>query len=380
MLSKELELPVTFPESKWFTRGWTLQELIAPSKIVFLDCDWIVLGTKQTLLRTLVAVTGIEETMLNGENPLHWFPVAQRMSWAASRTTKRKEDMACCLLGIFGVSMPVLYGEGGEKAFFHLQVEIMRSIYDHTLFAWPIQDDGRYGEPGLLAKGPAASAECRRIRTSYRHAASPYTWTNRDISITLTGCQRLPKVYEVSLDCSEWSSGKAVRAIHIYIKRLYQNDQYARVSIDRVSRLISADENALSNKAVTLQVKSGLACSLRIDPNMTLNNFGLMASDAVVHTRADITANISQTLSIDNKDSFSRQVCGFAILGSADPKNIHIPKLQRGIRSQHVTLLAHLQTQTVHLSSAATITIKLLSEPSNSDSTSISAQYVSWQR
>ncbi|KAK3389772.1 heterokaryon incompatibility protein-domain-containing protein [Podospora didyma] len=120
---------------RWFSRGWTLQGLIAPSNLEFRDSQWNIRGTKKSLSKALEIIAGIcEEVLKDGE--LHWSPVATRMSWAARRNTKRDEDMAYCLLGIFDVNMPLLYGEGGEKAFLRLQEEILKINPNPSLFAW----------------------------------------------------------------------------------------------------------------------------------------------------------------------------------------------------------------------------------------------------
>ncbi|KAK5651520.1 hypothetical protein OQA88_11974 [Cercophora sp. LCS_1] len=123
-------------QSRWFTRGWTLQELIAPSDVIFYSEDWHALGTKFDLRYLLHSITGMEPKFLCCEAPLEQASIARRMSWAAKRETSRTEDMAYCLLGIFGINMPLLYGEG-KNAFRRLQEELMRAYpFDHTLFAW----------------------------------------------------------------------------------------------------------------------------------------------------------------------------------------------------------------------------------------------------
>ncbi|RYP43033.1 hypothetical protein DL768_010118 [Monosporascus sp. mg162] len=121
--------------SRWFTRGWTLQELIAPAEVVFYSMDWGYIGTKSELSTSISSITTIDVSFLNSRN-LVSASVAQRMSWAAHRETSRTEDIAYCLLGIFDVNMPLIYGEG-MKAFQRLQEEIMKSYpYDYSLFAW----------------------------------------------------------------------------------------------------------------------------------------------------------------------------------------------------------------------------------------------------
>ncbi|KAI0350690.1 HET-domain-containing protein [Trametes cingulata] len=125
----------TFRRSKWFTRGWTLQELIAPRFLVFLSKTWTVIGTKSSLARTIEEVTGVDRDVLTFAKPLEAVSVARRMSWAAGRQTSRLEDEAYSLMGIFGVYMPTIYGEG-YNAFVRLQEEILRHISDQSLFVW----------------------------------------------------------------------------------------------------------------------------------------------------------------------------------------------------------------------------------------------------
>jgi len=121
-------------EARWFTRGWTLQELLAPQKIIFYGKEWTYLGTKYSLKSDLARITRIDEAALHRSN-LKNFGVARRMSWAAHRVTTRVEDMAYSLLGLFDVNMPLLYGEG-HKAFERLQEAIMKDSNDQSLLAW----------------------------------------------------------------------------------------------------------------------------------------------------------------------------------------------------------------------------------------------------
>lgn len=112
-------------ECKWFTRGWTLQELLAPKVVEFYSREGVRVGDKRSLERTIVEVTGIPETALRGRS-LSEFTHQERMGWASKRQTTRIEDRAYCLLGIFDVSMPVVYGEE-QKAFHRLKDELARS-------------------------------------------------------------------------------------------------------------------------------------------------------------------------------------------------------------------------------------------------------------
>ncbi|KAH7128985.1 heterokaryon incompatibility protein-domain-containing protein [Dactylonectria macrodidyma] len=112
-----------FRNSRWFTRGWTLQELIAPASVEFFSKEGMKLGTKSSLEETIRETTGIPSDALRG-SPLPNFSILQRMSWIERRNTTRAEDKAYSLFGIFDIQMPLLYGEGREKAFKRLQAEI----------------------------------------------------------------------------------------------------------------------------------------------------------------------------------------------------------------------------------------------------------------
>jgi Heterokaryon incompatibility protein (HET) len=117
-----------FRKSRWFTRGWTLAELIAPASVEFFSREGANLGDKISLEQQIHETTGIPIGAIRGTTPLLSFSVTERMSWAANRQTKRAEDKAYSLLGIFDVHMPLIYGEGGEHALNRLRAEIERSF------------------------------------------------------------------------------------------------------------------------------------------------------------------------------------------------------------------------------------------------------------
>ncbi|KAI0173833.1 heterokaryon incompatibility protein-domain-containing protein [Pestalotiopsis sp. NC0098] len=135
-LSEEL-----LASTRWISRGWTLQELIAPQSVIFFNRHWDRVGNRGDLSKSLYNVTGIPENILKNagwdasSQSLQNIPICKRMSWAARRKTSRVEDAAYCLMGLFGVNMPLLYGEG-HRAFIRLQEEIMRRSNDMTIFAW----------------------------------------------------------------------------------------------------------------------------------------------------------------------------------------------------------------------------------------------------
>ncbi|RDX49625.1 HET-domain-containing protein [Lentinus brumalis] len=127
--------------SIWFSRGWTLQELIAPRFFVFLSRSWEVIGTKADFAELLHQVTDVEGDLSIPAAVLRLkashtdFGIAQRMSWFGRWQTTRPEDQAYCLLGLFKIHMPPLYGEG-NNVFRRLQEEILKQSADTTLFAW----------------------------------------------------------------------------------------------------------------------------------------------------------------------------------------------------------------------------------------------------
>jgi Heterokaryon incompatibility protein (HET) len=113
-----------FRNSRWFTRGWTLQELIAPRTVKFFSKEEQLLGDKKMLERQIQEITGVPVTALAGSS-LGQFSIEERLQWAAKPNTKRKEDQAYCLLGIFDIFIPLIYGEG-DHAFVRLKEEIQK--------------------------------------------------------------------------------------------------------------------------------------------------------------------------------------------------------------------------------------------------------------
>jgi hypothetical protein len=113
---------LAFQKSRWFTLGWTLQELLAPKSVEFFSREEELLGDKKILDQQIHAITGIPIAALHGA-PLSDFSVDERLRWVENRKTQKKEDKAYCLLGIFNVSMPLIYGEG-ENALVRLRAEI----------------------------------------------------------------------------------------------------------------------------------------------------------------------------------------------------------------------------------------------------------------
>ncbi|KAF5344883.1 hypothetical protein D9758_011564 [Tetrapyrgos nigripes] len=178
----------SFRGSKWFRRGWTLQELLAPEYVVFLDKDWIRIGTRWSLRDVVSAVTTIPIGVFEGRDVTE-FSIAQRMSWAALREMTRPEDQAYWLMGIFGVNMPPIYEEGGEKAFVRLQQEIIKVSDDRSIFAWVAIPSQRDQTGGLLATSPyqfGMSGEDKASRSNLiDDRYSSYSFGNNGLRIHL---------------------------------------------------------------------------------------------------------------------------------------------------------------------------------------------------
>ncbi|CAN9375546.1 unnamed protein product [Alternaria sp. RS040] len=115
-----------FQESKWFTRGWTLQELLAPRKVKFYTKQGDEIGKKSDMVDWIAEITAIPTDALHGTQLSH-FSIDQRMKWADGQRTTRQEDSAYSLLGIFDIQMSLFYGEGRERAFERLKKKIRKS-------------------------------------------------------------------------------------------------------------------------------------------------------------------------------------------------------------------------------------------------------------
>lgn len=184
----EVEKTDVFRRSKWFTRGWTLQELLAPRDVIFYSVNWVEIGTKIDLKTTLSQISGIESKYLTGSVPIWMASVAKRMSWMSKRVTTRIEDIAYCMLGLFEINMPLLYGEG-PRAFLRLQEEILKVTDDQSIFCWEwkrntVADDWA----SILAPCPAVfrySGEFSPTAWIDDSEVVPYNVTNAGLSIRL---------------------------------------------------------------------------------------------------------------------------------------------------------------------------------------------------
>jgi len=168
------------------------------------------------------------------------------MYWASRRTTTRDEDLAYSLLGIFDVNMPMLYGEGGDKAFLRLQEEIIKISDDHSIFAWPLSDDRHCDGSqinqschGLLATSPAAFSLCRGFQNAWtRKVRRPYAMTNCGISITLNLTPWCVDTYLAMINCTDKFGGERMG---VFLRHLTEDNQYARIALNEGDLIRDAD-------------------------------------------------------------------------------------------------------------------------------------------
>ena len=192
----DLPFQRTFGASRWFTRGWTLQELLAPEHVFFYDKDWKKLGSKAELSEIIAAITRINEQALTRPWSLPTFSIAARMSWASARNTTREEDLAYCLLGLFGINIPLLYGEG-SRAFRRLQEELTRTDTDESLFV--------HNGHNMLADQPSdfsRSGSIVPVEGSWR--PQPFTTTSVGLHVQISLLQdHNPGEWRAILNCHE---------------------------------------------------------------------------------------------------------------------------------------------------------------------------------
>ena len=182
-LSRDDHRDFKLTRSVWFTRAWTLQELIAPQHLAFHSADWNRICTLRDVVETISERTSIDVGMLLHKVPISSFPVAVRMSWAARREASRIEDIAYSLLGIFNVNMPMLYGER-DKAFLRLQENIIRTNNDQSIFCWlyaGIVESASVTSPPLLAWSPTNFA--LNEDTSLWRESRPFEMTNAGLRL-----------------------------------------------------------------------------------------------------------------------------------------------------------------------------------------------------
>ncbi|KAK4895934.1 hypothetical protein LTR27_006105 [Elasticomyces elasticus] len=259
--SAEGNVAKAFANSEWFERGWTLQEMLAPRNVIFCDRAWQVIGHKCThgagiypcacatndhrhvygpaLNAEISRRTNINARYLRFEDSILKASVACRLSWAARRNTTRIEDMAYCLLGILGVNMPLLYGEG-MLAWKRLQEKIIKRSSDQSIFAWTRAHDSSDGFGCALAIEPLYFAEASNIVTTSQPPDASYALTNIGLGVRartrkIWDSEVQREVFVTKLNCGHYTredgKGDFVRSV-MTIARVgppSSNSSYKRV-------------------------------------------------------------------------------------------------------------------------------------------------------
>lgn len=210
VVGEDADVSSAVANSLWFTRAWTLQELLAPSDVVFYDKNFSRLSSKYDLAKNTQYLKQIPARVLLDPDYIKRYPVAVRMSWAADREATRVEDIAYSLFGICQVNLPLLYGEG-DRAFIRLQEEIIKQSHDHSIFAWTAKDiePVRLGSSivlPLLAPSITLFESCSNIDTMEEdHEIRAYTMTNIGLEIELQVTPYDLNIYAALLDCGPGS-------------------------------------------------------------------------------------------------------------------------------------------------------------------------------
>ncbi|KAI0514626.1 heterokaryon incompatibility protein-domain-containing protein [Xylaria bambusicola] len=225
----------SFATSRWFTRGWTLQELVAPSDVQFFDKNWVNFGNRANLKEEISSITKIQQDILECSTGrrirtlLDRIPIARRMAWAALRETTRTEDRAYSLLGIFDCNMPLIYGEG-SRAFHRLQEEIISRTSDLSLFAWRSEATTiTYGPSkretipplgcGILASSPRQFKNSHSIQLICVKGQQPeFTVTNRGIRVSSKFRGDRDTYLSMGLMC--YLNGTEREELHIHLEPL----------------------------------------------------------------------------------------------------------------------------------------------------------------
>ena len=236
-----------FKSSAWFKRCWTLQELLAPLRLLFCDGQWNAICELQKMranrppscsiasdrlkgidfFKEISRVTTIDSTILDGTSR-KYVSIARRMSWAASREATRAEDVAYSLLGVLGVNLPLLYGEGGARAFMRLQREILDVTQDESILAWDTLQDlsqmpslynSSSTSTGVLARQPNDFKDGGNIAPLFRLVRNSAT----DPLAHIPGSFSWRRTYGLSQSCLLLSSDSiraffAVRSSRLFLR------------------------------------------------------------------------------------------------------------------------------------------------------------------
>ncbi|KAF7194755.1 Vegetative incompatibility protein HET-E-1 [Pseudocercospora fuligena] len=306
------DFEASFIASEWFKRGWTLQELLAPAEVWFCNANWNILGSKRLVslwmardfLRILSKASKIPVYYLDDptRQKHQMASIAQKMSWASMRKTTRPEDIAYCLLGLFNITMPLVYGEG-NNAFRRLQQEILRHSNDESIFAWrpSLDDDGNTTETGILAPSPEFFAQAQHMHRCNLIPRQPYRVTNkgikmqaplikvsRDLFLLQINCVEIPGVDGPVSDPQYLHSG-IMHGAHGCMVPLKKdvNGIFLRANIDgqeeeenEEAKEVPLDENTLLKES-TIYIHAHTPPAIRTDPDYIASRVNVVAHDCL---------------------------------------------------------------------------------------------------
>ncbi|KAI0364916.1 hypothetical protein BV20DRAFT_1125314 [Pilatotrama ljubarskyi] len=208
----------SFRRSVWFSRGWTLQELIVPRRNIFLSDDWRMVGTKGSLAKVIEELTGIDLDILLRTRPLHSVSVARRMSWASQRETTRVEDQAYCLMGIFGTERRLSYDLDDLVEYISAELDAMfGNILQRTTARMPSSSytDMTYGAGGQTIRRSSQHPRIALLDPSRLNSAdfraslvlqdvcTPYQRLQVESAMTVLG--RPPAEVGYCVPCPSWT-------------------------------------------------------------------------------------------------------------------------------------------------------------------------------
>lgn len=262
-----------FRNSRWLKRGWTLQELIAPRRLSFFQFQWTRICGRTQIARTLQEITNIPARMLiydimYSQEVDSYSSIAEAMSWAAQRNTTRVEDTAYCLLGLFDINMPLLYGEG-SKAFLRLQLELTQRTTDLSLLAW--QHESSFQRMSLAAGWTVFSPTFASTPAHFRGAENPFIQTKSrapiNLRVTNLGLSlRLPLVDTLDLNLKFAVLIPASRTGRAVWMPLWKTGhQYVRLGFISTTLVVPRCPHVIEEKDIVLPIHDNSLHQPKID-------------------------------------------------------------------------------------------------------------------
>ena len=321
-----------FRSSVWFTRCWTLQELIAPNDVIFYNSAWQEIGNRNDLATDVQLVTGIDIVTLQS-GMVFRNSLAQRMSWAAARIASRREDIAYSLMGLFDVNMPVLYGEG-DKAFRRLQETIIKDSDDESIFAWAWEHLPEVKQPhghcGLLASSPDAFRHCGNVRPTMLHVReTPLHSLYGGIAgnLVMKAIRDHARYYLAHLNVTDESAGKEIFICLVLTPA--GNQTWSRTAFSGMSRvmytLVEAQKEGTSTEMLVKHQRVADAALPQ-----SLNGFNLTAFPALGYS-VTTPSRTDFAMPAPLRNGIARSIFSTRLNPSGPVCNIDCSKLLRGV-------------------------------------------------